>query len=109
MWILERIITLLWTLCSHNDTAEVGLATVRAFASLEVLDSMIHHLLDRLIVEDEGVVRVLLLVVLQGDAVGVEALGFEVLVEVVLDLGGLEVLVEAVEAVVLKNFLRTVC
>lgn len=116
-------IALLWTLCSHNDTAEVGLATVRAFASLEVLDSMIHHLLDRRSVEDKGVVRGLLLVALLDGALGVEALGFEVLgldflvlgglkvlVEVVLVLGGAEVRDVAVHAVwVRQEILRTVC
>lgn len=74
MLIIERIISLACTISSHNDTAEVGLATVRALAPFPVLDSMIHHLLDRLSVGDGGVVRGLLLVALLEGALGVEVL-----------------------------------
>lgn len=56
---------------SQNDTAGLGLAAVWA-GSAPVLDSMVHHLLDRRSVEDNGATRGLLLVGLQGGALGVE-------------------------------------
>lgn len=58
---------------SQNDTAERGLATVRA-GVLPVLDSMIHHLLDRQSVGDGGEARRIHLIGLLDATLGIEVL-----------------------------------